>query len=143
MVIIMNELNVNKKILIDNDVASLWYYPEDKIIHHKFKKFVYGEKFYKILETGAEYFEKEGCNKWLSDDRNSSALRKADLEWGENNWKQRIIKAGWKYWAIMMPDLEVGKLTMRSLIKDFSELGITVQLFSDVETAYNWLAKQV
>ena len=78
----------------------------------------------------------------MSDDRNSSALRKADLDWAENNWKQRIIKAGWKYWAIMMPDLEVGKLTMKNLIKDFRDLGITVEIFDDVELAYKWLAEQ-
>lgn len=78
----------------------------------------------------------------MSDDRNSSALRKVDLEWGENNWKQRIVKAGWKYWAIMMPDLEVGKLTMKNLIRDFKELGVTVEIFDDVELAYKWLAEQ-
>ncbi len=139
----MYELNVNKELLIDNAVASLWYYPDSKIIHHKFKKFVYGEHFQNILATGAEYFEKEGCKKWLSDDRNSSALRKADLEWGGNHWKQRIIKAGWKYWAIMMPDLEVGKLTMKTLINDYRELGVTVELFNDVELAYNWLVEQI
>ena len=139
----MEELNVKKELLIDNDVASLWYYPDNKIIHHKLKKFIYGENFKNLLITGTEYFEKKGCKKWLSDDRNSSALRKADLDWGEDNWKQRILKAGWKYWAIMMPDLEVGKMTMKALINDFRELGVTVELFNDVELAYKWLAEQI
>lgn len=62
----MGELNItNKEVLIDNDVAYLWYYPETKIIHHKFKKFIYGEKLYNLLLTGTEYFEKKvaknGC----------------------------------------------------------------------------------
>ena len=140
---IMDELNVsNKEVLIDNDFAYLWYYPDTKIIHHKLKKYNYGESFRNLLLTGTEYFEKKGCKKWLSDDRNSSALRKADLEWGEENWTGRILKAGWKYWAIMMPNLEVGKLTMKSLIKDFSEKGVIVQLFDDVELAYKWLEEQ-
>ena len=34
----MDELNVNKEVLIDNDYATLWYYPDTKIIHHKLKK---------------------------------------------------------------------------------------------------------
>ena len=139
----MEELNVNKELLIDNAVASLWYYPDKKIIHHKFKKFVYGEHLQEILSKGAEYFEKYGCKKWLSDDRNSSALRKTDLEWAENNWKQKILKLGWKYWAIMMPDLVVGKLTMKTLMNDFRELGVTVEIFDEVELAYKWLTEQV
>jgi len=138
----MDELNVNKEVLIDNDYATLWYYPDTKIIHHKLKKFIYGEHLINLLTTGAEYFEKKGCKKWLSDDRNSSALRKADIEWGETYWKQRIMKAGWKYWAIIMPNLEVGKLSMKSLIKEYSELGVTVELFNDVESAFKWLAEQ-
>ena len=88
--VFMDELNINKEILIDSPVASLWYYPESKIIHHKFKKFIYGEDLKNLLVTGAEYFEKKGCKKWLSDDRKSSALRKADLEWGENNCQKRM-----------------------------------------------------
>ncbi|MEN2775507.1 hypothetical protein ABCY62_10780 [Acetivibrio clariflavus] len=138
----MDNLNVNKEILIDNDYATLWYYPDTKIIHHKLKKFIYGDHLKNLLTTGAEYFEKKGCKKWLSDDRNSSALRKADLEWGNTYWIKRIIKAGWKYWAIIMPDLEVGKMTMKNLIKDYSQLGVTVEIFDDVELAYKWLAEQ-
>jgi len=139
----MEELDVKKEILIDNDAASLWYYPDKKIIHHKLKKFIYGSKFKELLETGAEYFEKEGCKKWLSDDRDSSALRKADLDWGEQNWKSRILEAGWKYWAIMMPDLEVGKLTMKALINMYKESGVTVEIFDDIELAYKWLSEQI
>ena len=139
----MGEINVNKEILIDNDVATLWYYPDSRIIHHRLKKFIYGDKLKNLLETGAEYFEKKGCKKRLSDDRNSSALRKVDLDWGEKHWKERIVKAGWKYWAIMMPDLEVGKLTMKSLINLYSELGVTVELFDDVKLAYKWLTEQI
>ncbi|HOQ00779.1 MAG TPA: hypothetical protein PK604_08145 [Acetivibrio clariflavus] len=52
------------------------------------------------------------------------------------------MKAGWKYWAIIMPNLEVGKLSMKSLIKEYSELGVTVELFNDVESAFKWLAEQ-
>ncbi|WP_027621432.1 hypothetical protein [Acetivibrio clariflavus] len=132
----MDKLNVNMEILLDNDYATLWYYPDTKIIHHKFKKFIYGDKLINLLTTGAEYFEKKGCKKWLSDDRNSSALRKADLEWAEKNWKQKILDAGWKYWAIMMPDLQVGKMSLNPIINDFKELGVTVEIFDDVELAY-------
>jgi hypothetical protein len=138
----MNELNIKKKTLIDNDVVSVWYYPEQNIIHHKVKKFVYGEKFKNFLMTGADHCEKEGCFKWLSDDRNNSAIRTEDREWGINNWKPRMVKAGWKYWAIMMPDRLVGKMSMKHLISEYSEVGVTVEIFDDVDLALKWLDEQ-
>ena len=138
----MKEADLKRKILIDNDVVSLYYYPDKKIIHHTFKKFVFGTDFQKVMETGAEYFEKEGCRKWLSDDRNSSVLRKVDLEWGEEHWRARILKAGWKYWAIMMPDLTVGKMTMKHIINDYKSSGVNVEIFDNLDLALKWLDDQ-
>jgi hypothetical protein len=133
---------MNKEILLDNDVVTLWYYPESKIIHHQFHKFIYGEKFQEVMLKGLEYFEKEKCSKWLSDDRKNSALRKADLEWGNTYWRSRMIAAGWKYWAIMIPDLTVGKMSMMHLIDDYKKDKIEVEIFEDVELALKWLQKK-
>ena len=91
---------------------------------------------------GAEYFEKEGCKKWLSDDRKNSALRKADVEWATNVWKPKMVKAGWKYWAIMMPDLAVGRMSMKLIIDEYEQVGVTVEPFEDVDLALKWLEER-
>lgn len=133
---------MNKETLIDNDVATLWYYTESKIIHHQFNKFIYGEKFQEIMLKGLQYFEKEKCTKWLSDDRKNSALRKEDTEWAITYWKSRMLAAGWKYWAIMMPDITVGKMSMRHVIDDYKKSGVEVEIFEDVELALKWLEEK-
>jgi len=135
----MAESTIKRETLLENDAASLWYYPDYGIIHHKIHKFIMGDKFKEVMLTGAEYCEKKNCKKWLSDDRKSSALRKVDVEWGNENWQPIMIKAGWKYWAVVMPDLMAGKLTMRAIIDYYKERNVTVEIFDDVDLALKWL----
>jgi hypothetical protein len=135
----MDTETLKRETLIENDAVSLWYYPDLKIIHHKFHKFIMGDKFKEAMLKGAEYFEKYKCTKWLSDDRNSSALRRGDVEWGYESWQPKVFKAGWKYWAVVMPDLMAGKLTMRSIIDYYKERNVIVEIFDDIDLALKWL----
>ena len=50
-----------------------------------------------------------------------------------------MVKVGWKYWAILMPDMAVGKLSLKQLINEYKGYGVTTEIFDDVDTAYNWL----
>jgi hypothetical protein len=131
-----------KQTILDNDYASLWYHPEKKIIHHHFKKFAYGDHFRSVLEKGLEVLKQNGASKWLSDDRKNSALKSEDGEWGETNWVPRVIKAGWKYWGIVLPEKVVGQMNMKQFIEANSRRGVIVKVFSDPDEALRWLESQ-
>jgi hypothetical protein len=90
--------------IIDNESASLWYHPEAGIVHHEFKKYMWGEAFRGVLDKGLEQMKEHGATKWLSDDRANSALQPADADWALNDWAPRAAAADWKYWAIVLPD---------------------------------------
>src|SRR5690348_10321375 len=90
-------------VLLESEYFSLRFYPETKIVHHEFRRFVYGEEFRRVLEKGLEVFERHGASKWLSDDRGNSAILPEDGEWALNAWAPRVMRAGWKYWAVVMP----------------------------------------
>jgi hypothetical protein len=130
---------MTKNTIVDTEYATLWYYPENKIVHHKFHKYIYGEEFRQILEKGLEIFKQHHAQKWLSDDRNNSALTPEDSEWGINNWSPRVVGAGWKYWAIVMPDKVVGQMNMQRFIEIYAKQGVTVQIFDDPDEALTWL----
>lgn len=131
-----------RKIEIDNDYATLWFYPKHKIIHHKFHKFTKGDNFRNVLIRGAELFEQYNCKKWLSDDRDVKVVAQDDIEWGNKYWNQRIKKAGWKYWALILPENAIGKLSSKLLIENFTKLGIKVEIFSTPNQGLNWLMLQ-
>ncbi len=126
-------------IALDNQFATVWYHPEDKIVHHHFKKYIYGQAFRDVLTKGAEIFEEYGATRWLSDDRNNSALHPDDSGWGVEVWTPRVLQAGWQYWAVVMPEKIVGQMSMQRLIKMYLDMGVTVQVFSDPDKALAWL----
>lgn len=128
--------------VVDNGFATVWVYPDKKTVHHKWHKFIYGEAFRDALTKGADAFEKHKCSKWLSDDRENSASLKEDIEWGQVNWEPRIIKAGWKHWALVLPEKVVGQMSMKRLLDRCNQLGLNAKVFSDPQEAMEWLEQQ-
>ena len=125
--------------VLDNEFVTMWYYPEDKIVHHQFHQFMFGQPFRDALMTGADLFEKNGAKKWLSDDRANSALPQEDTDWSNQNWLPRVIKAGWKYWALILPEKAVGQMNMQRFMKQFADFGVTARVFANPDEALVWL----
>jgi hypothetical protein len=130
---------MQKITILDTEYATLWYHPEKKIVHHSFHKFIYDQEFQAILNTGLETMKKYGAQKWLSDDRNNSALPTKDLEWAQNDWFPRVKASGWQFWAIVMPQKVVGQMNMKRFIDAYSQQGLTVRVFTDPDEALHWL----
>jgi hypothetical protein len=138
----MQPTTAGRLTLHETDRASLWYYPDKKIIHHEFRSFVHGEQFRGILERGLEAFRKYGACKWLSDNHGHGATTEEDSDWSMNTWSPRVIEAGWKYWAVVMPEKVVGQMSLRRRIKAYSERGVTVRVFTNADEAMAWLESQ-
>ncbi len=132
-------MNMKKNEVIDNEYMALWYYPELKIVHHKTKQTLPEGGFERLLSTGADYIEKYRASKWLSDESNLVAISKEDNEWGDTVWAPRVIKAGFKYWAVIFPKSVIGSLQMKRFVKEYSDRGVTVEMFDSVEPALTWL----
>jgi hypothetical protein len=130
---------MSQETILSTEYATLWFHPEKKIVHHAFHKFIYGEEFRKILEKGVEVFKQHGAHKWLSDDRLTSALPAEDLDWGFNNWFPRVWAAGWRYWALVMPDKVAGQMNLNRIAKHYIDQGLNIQVFADPDEALKWL----
>ena len=133
---------LNKIKVVENSDVSLYCYPDYGIVHHIMHRFVYGDTFRNLLTKGADVFIQYNCNKWLSDDKSSSALRQEDLEWGQQEWEPRVLKAGWDYWAMVMPEQILGQINRRKLVDRYKSQGVDVEVFSDVSEAFDWLTME-
>jgi hypothetical protein len=130
------------RVLLDNDAATLTYHPTSKIVHHELKRFVRGDEFRQVLDLGLEEFRKHGATKWLSDDRKNGALTPADAEWATTDWAPRVIAAGWRSWAVVMPEKVAGQMNMRRWIDFYAEKGVTVRVFEEPDEGLAWLASR-
>ena len=133
---------MNRLTIIDNEHLTLWYYPDEKIVHHRLHQYFTGQALREGLTRGAEVLEAHRAQKWLSDDRNSSALHPEDRKWGDNVWFPRVVRAGWKYWALMLPKKAIGQMSMKRVVSFFYEHGITTKMFSDPDEGMRWLRRQ-
>jgi hypothetical protein len=125
--------------VIDTPRMSLFYHPLENIIHHEMHAYPGMETLEQILLGGLELMTKHRAIKWLSDDRKGGALPKSHHEWGDQVWAPRAIKAGWRYWALLPPADALGTANMKRLVKVYARKGVTVELFDDLEEAFNWL----
>lgn len=51
----------------------------------------------------------------------------------------RAAKAGWKYWALVVPEDIAGRASMTDIVQTFHQLGVHVSIFSDLEEAQTWI----
>jgi len=130
---------MNRILLVDNSLISVWIYPERELIHHQMKAFCFGPEFRDALTRGVEAMERHRAIKWLSDDRANDALSPDDSKWGTDVWFPRAKAAGWRHWALVQPKRILGQVNMARFVKMYAELGINARMFTDPDAALTWL----
>ena len=125
--------------ILNNDYATLMYYPDKKIVHHVFHKPISGPEFRSVLNKGADLLQEHGAAKWLSDDRNNSALSSEDTEWSKTVWFPRAAAAGWKFWALVVPPDLMARMNLKEFVDTYYEQGLRTMVFVDPQEALEWL----
>jgi hypothetical protein len=127
------------EVLLETSSCALYYVPRPQLVHHEFRTFIHGKPFREVLEKGLDLLKARGACKWLSDDRGNGPITPADAEWCRNDWAPRVMAAGWKYWAVVLPQKVLGQMNMRRWVEEYAKLGVTAQTFAVPEEARRWL----
>ncbi len=130
------------QIILDNPYATVVYVAKGGYIHHTFHQHVSGEIMREVLNKGLDALKQYGACKWLSDDRKNAELSAEDTDFGANDWAPRVIAAGWKYWALVIPESNEARASMQEVIHAYHEQGVWVRIFTNVEDAQKWLETQ-
>jgi hypothetical protein len=125
--------------VIDNAYVTLWYLPEDKIVYHRMHRFVPEARFHELLLAGTALMQRHGGCKWLSDDLRNPVLAETLHEWARTHWFPQTVAAGWKYWAVVRPEAELGSWTTERVVAEYQRAGIEACFFTDPESALAWL----
>jgi len=131
-----------KTTILDTAQITLYFHTGPRIVHHQIHKYTFGADLRAVLDRGAELLEQHQACKWLSDDRNNGPLPAEDMEWNKAVWIPRVIQAGWKYWALVLPEKAVAQMNMKRFQAEFAAAGVSVQTFQDPEQALKWLEGQ-
>jgi hypothetical protein len=129
-------------LVLDNDLISLWCYRNKQMIHHVVHRPVGGLPLRHALKQGTEALKANQSVRWLSDERANAALTPDDMNHLPDVWFPETQKAGWKYWAIVLPERAADQLSFKLLAKTFSERGLIVETFTEPDPAMQWLLTQ-
>ena len=78
-----------------------------------------------------EALKQYGVCKWLSDDRKNGPLSQDVIDWGLSDWDPRTVKAGWKYWANIVPEEVVAAGALMPVIEFLHTLGLRMMVFTE------------
>jgi hypothetical protein len=132
---------MSKVTVYDSEYITVEYWTDKKLVYHTIHKPISSQlpTFKEALNAGTETLEKYKATKWLSDDRKNDPLTKEGNEWAFGEWQPRTLKAGWKYWAAVVPQSLVAAGTLIPVIDNLFQLGLRMMVFSNVEEAVSWL----
>lgn len=125
--------------IVDNEYVTMRVSPEKKMLHHTFHQPISGQPFRDYLNKGVETLKEYNATKWLSDDLKNNSIPEEDMKWSMEDWGIRAIEAGWKYWAIVVPESTGGRETMIDFRKYYREKGLELRVFMAAEHAMEWL----
>lgn len=132
------------RVLFDHPLIHVWFHERRRIVHHRINRPILAEELPVIqaaFNSGTDTFKKYRANKWLSDDRHQLVLPSEVQAWCQTVWFPATRNAGWKYWAIVMPESAVARLYVTRLLPAMAFQGIEARTFPDVPDASTWLDK--
>lgn len=130
---------MSEVVIIDNEYITLKYLPDKKMIYHTVHQPISGQPLRDMLLTGFNAIKEYGISKWLSDDRLNGPMSEEDRAWGSENINRRSMEAGWKYWALVVPQEIIAAGSMAPTMEAMFEYELRMMVFSDVESAFAWL----
>ena len=134
---------MSKIVVFTNEYVTVECLPDKKMIYHIIHQPIGDqvEMFKQAMNAGTDALKLHGATKWLSDDRKNGPLAHELVEWGFADWNPRTIKAGWKYWANIVPEEVVSAGTLIPVIENLYQLGLRMQIFTSEALALAWLEK--
>ena len=130
---------MSELIIVDNEFIAVKYLGDRGVIYHTIKKPIPDQSFKDALNAGTRALQENDVCKWLSDDRRNGLLSPELVEWSRVEWSPRTMAAGWKYWANVVPVEVASAGSLTPVIENLYELGLRMMVFTDVDSAFEWL----
>lgn len=127
--------------VIDNEYASLSFDTDMKFVYHCFHSQLDSTNLRAVLNGGIDLLKKYNATKWLSDNREIGPHSEEDTLWINDHWLPAAVAAGWKYWALVVPNSFVARVNMSEFVDSFYAKGIRIMVFTNYDEAWNWLGR--
>src|SRR5689334_11451171 len=91
----------------DDSLAAVWA---------EWLSFVESDEFRAALNAGTKLVEEKRAKRWLADTRNLGPVSQEDQEWTTVDWFPRVIRAGVRSMAFVVPRKVVAQLAVQRVM---------------------------
>jgi hypothetical protein len=124
-----------------NNYCHIYFYETISVVHVEWnEKMAKSEGFMEACEFALNLMTEKKIYKMIADNRKVSVVTRDNQNWLTENWFPRAISNGFRYSAVVVPDDEFVKYTVKKMESKIDNSLFTAQYFTSVEDAKAWLA---
>jgi hypothetical protein len=97
------------------------------------------EEFAAALDSGVATLIAHHSRLWLADCRGMRAVQQSDQEWIDKHWFPRVIAAGLKRMALVIPTSTLAAMNLKDIMGRIPNTTLDVSYFGSVAEARTWL----
>lgn len=94
-----------------------------------------------ILEAGLGALRAHRGSRWLADCRDMKAVKQADQEWIDQSWFPRVLAAGLRRMALVIPKSGLARINLDDMMRRVPETKLETGHFATIEEATEWLTR--
>ena len=98
-------------------------------------------EFRGLLDAEVKALSEHGGSKLLADCRRQRVLNPADQDRANEEWVPRILEAGLKRFAVVLPESDMAATHLRDRLAKVPKTAMQIDYFTTVEEAREWLAR--
>ncbi len=98
-------------------------------------------EFSGLLDAEVKALAEHACPRLLADCRRQRILNPADQERANREWVPKVLEAGLRRFAIVLPESEIAAGHLRERLDKVPQTAMQIAYFASVEEAREWLGK--
>lgn len=104
--------------------------------------YIEGEELRRALDSVVRLTAEKRSRALVSDTHNMKAITQEDQLWMDEDWRPRMMAAGLRYNAVVMPTSAIAKMSLAAIVKRVPAGEIEFAYFSTLEEAKAWISSR-
>jgi stage II sporulation SpoAA-like protein len=121
-------------------VALMRWDPASRAVCIEWQGWADPVEFAAALEAGLIALIENRGSRWLADCRDMKAIQQSDQEWLDSSWFPRMITAGLRRMAVVIPKSGLVLTNLEDIARKVPADKIDVQFFATVPEAESWIS---
>jgi hypothetical protein len=120
-------------------VAVVSWEAASKAVFIEWQGWASPEEFAAALDSGVATLIAHHSRLWLADCRGMRAVQQSDQEWIDKHWFPRVLAAGLKRMALVIPKSTLAAMNLKDIMGRIPNTTLDVSYFGSVAEARTWL----